>query len=133
MTKEQLRAYRAIRLERDKLLDMLGELETTIYSPTIPKLDPAPGGGRNGASPVEIAATKHDELRTRYLQKVAELEDAMARIEKAIEGLDNRERTLMRLYYIKGMTWEKVCVEMFVGWGTVHRIHSEALKKLSDK
>lgn len=133
MTKEQLRAYRAIRLERDKLLDMLGELETTIYSPTIPKLDPAPGGGRNGASPVEIAATKHDELRTRYLQKVAELEDAMAKIEAAILVLDPTERTLVRLYYIKGKTWEEVCVEMSYSWRQVHRIHAKALEKLRDK
>lgn len=133
MTKEQLRAYRAIRLERDKLLEMLGELETTIYSPTIPKLNPAPGGGRNGASPVEIAATKHDEVRTRYLQKVAELEDAMARIEKAILVLDPTERTLVRLYYIKGKTWEEVCVEMSYSWRQVHRIHAKALEKLRDK
>lgn len=133
MTKEQLRAYRAIRLERDKLLDMLRELETTIYSPTIPKLDPAPGGGRNGASPVEIAATKHDELRTRYLQKVAELEDAMARIEMVIETLDHRDRALVRLYYIQGKTWEEVCVEMSYSWRQIHRIHSEVLKKLRDK
>lgn len=133
MTKEQLRAYRAIRLERDKLLDMLGELETTIYSPTIPKLNPAPGGGRNGASPVEIAAAKHDELRTRYLQKVAELEDAMAKIEEAILVLDPTERTLVRLYYIKGKTWEEVCVEMSYSWRQVHRIHAKALEKLRDK
>lgn len=133
MTKEQLRAYRAIRLERDKLLEMLRELETTIYSPAIPKLDPAPGGGRNGASPVEIAATKHDELRTRYLQKVAELEDAMAKVEAAIETLDHRDRALVRLYYIQGKTWEEVCVEMSYSWRQIHRIHSEVLKKLRDK
>jgi RNA polymerase sigma factor (sigma-70 family) len=133
VTKEQLRAYRAIRLERDKLLDMLRELETTIYSPAIPKLDPAPGGGCNGASPVEIAATKHDELRTRYLQKVAELEDAMAKIEAAILVLDPTERTLVRLYYIKGKTWEEVCVEMSYSWRQVHRIHAKALEKLRDK
>lgn len=133
MTKEQLRAYRAIRLERDKLLDMLRELETTIYSPAIPKLDPAPGGGRNGASPVEIAATKHDELRTRYLQKVAELEDAMAKVEAAIETLDHRDRALVRLYYIQGKTWEEVCVEMSYSWRQIHRIHSDVLKKLRDR
>ena len=133
MTKEQLKAYRAIRLERDKLLGMLKELEATIYSPTIPKLNPAPGGGRNGASPVEIAATKHDELRTRYLQKVAELEDAMAKIEEAILVLDPMERTLIRLYYIKGKTWEEVCVEMSYSWRQVHRFHATALEKLRDK
>ena len=133
MTKEQLKAYRAIRLERDKLLGMLKELESTIYSPTIPKLDPAPGGGRNGASPVEIAATKHDGLRTRYLQKVAELEDAMAMIEEAIKMLGNRERTLMRLHYIEGKTWEEVCEEMSYSWRQVHRFHATALEKLRDK
>lgn len=133
MTKEQLKAYRAIRLERAKLLGMLKELEATIYSPTIPKLDPAPGGGRNGASPVEIAATKHDELYTRYLQKVAELEDAMVKIEAAIETLGNRERTIIRLHYIEGKTWEVVCVEMSYSWRQVHRFHAKALEKLRDK
>jgi RNA polymerase sigma factor (sigma-70 family) len=133
VTKEQLRAYRAIRLERDKLRGLLEEMEATIYSPAIPKLDPAPGGGRNGASPVEIAATKHDELRTRYLQKVAELEDAMAKVEAAIETLDHRDRALVRLYYIQGKTWEEVCVEMSYSWRQIHRIHSEVLKKLRDK
>lgn len=133
MTKEQLKAYRAIRLERDKLRSLLEEMEATIYSPTIPKLNPAPGGGRNGASPVEIAATKHDELRTRYLQKVAELEDAMAMIEEAIKMLGNRERTLIRLHYIKGKTWEEVCVDMSYSWRQIHRIHAKALEKLRDK
>lgn len=133
MTKEQLRAYRAIRLERDKLRSLLEEMEATIYSPAIPKLDPAPGGGRNGASPVENAATKHDELRTRYLQKVSELEDAMAKVEAAIETLDHRDRALVRLYYIQGKTWEEVCVEMSYSWRQIHRIHSEVLKKLRDK
>ena len=133
MTKEQLKAYRTIKLERDKLADMLAELEAIMYGPTISKLSAVPGGGRSGSSPVENAAAKHEELLTRYQRKVEELTVALSEIEAAIETLNNRDRTLVRLYYIQGKTWEEVCVEMAYSWRQVHRIHAAVLMKLKDK
>lgn len=134
MTKEQLRAYRDIKRERERLRDMIRELESVIYSPTIPKLNAAPGGGgQPAASPVERAADRHDKLLTLYRQKDAELTEAMLVVEKAIEALKPRERDLVRLYYGQGMTWEEVCEEMHYSWSTVHRIHSDALVALRAK
>ena len=130
MTKEQLRAYRDIKLERDKLATMIEDVESVLYGPRTSKLDGMPHGGSATGSVVEEAAVKHAELLERYRQKVAELSAALVEIENAIEVLEPRERTLIRLYYAQGLTWEEVCVAMNYSWRQVHRIHAKALEAL---
>lgn len=132
MTKEQLRKYRNIKLEHDRLLIMVNELENTLYSPKSQRLDGMPRGG-SGGSVVEEAAIKHDDLLTRYRQKAAELSAALEEIEDAIEVLEPRERILIRLHYAQGLTWEEVCVAMSYSWRQVHRIHAKALAALEGK
>lgn len=133
MTKEQLKAYRDIKLERDKLWEMVKELESTIYGAKSPRMDGMPSGNRQPGNPVESAAIKHLDLLARYEAKAAELTQAMTEIEQAIEKLGPRERTLIRLYYAQGLTWEEVCVTMNYSWRQIHRIHSEALKALKTR
>ena len=132
MTKEQLRAYRDIKLERDKLAAMVEEVEAVLYGPRSPKLDGMPHGGSAPGSIVEEAAIKHAELLEKYRRKVAELSAALVEIENAIEVLEPRERTLIRLYYAQGLTWEEVCVAMNYSWRQVHRIHAKALEALRE-
>ena len=132
MTKEQLKAYRAIKLERDKLAAMVEELEGTLYGPKAQRLDGLPRGGAGTHSAVEDAAIKHAELLGKYQQRMAELSAALAEIEKAIETLEPRERTLIRLHYAQGLTWEQVCVAMRYEWAQIHRIHAKALEKLKN-
>lgn len=130
MTKEQLREYRDIKLERDKLKDLLDELEGSIYSFKSPRMDGMPGGNSQPGNPVESAAIKHQDLLARYEAKATALDEALAEIERAIDVLPPRERTLIRLYYAQGLTWEEVCVAMNYSWRQIHRIHSGALKAL---
>ena len=132
MTKERLKAYRSIKLERDRLVTMIEELEAQMQSPRSQRLDGMPRGGSAPSNPVETLAVKHVELIERYQQKVAELTEAAGEIENAIEILDHRERTLIRLHYIQGLTWEEVCVAMTYSWRQVHRIHSKALEILKN-
>lgn len=132
MTKEQLRAYRTIKLERDKLKEMLEEFEATMYAPATQKLSSQPRGGSGVSDPTSSTALKHKNLIAQYRQKVNELTDAMLEIEKAIEPLDSTERTLIRLYYMKGLTWEEVCVEMHYSWSEIHRKHRKILSKLRE-
>lgn len=127
MTKEQLRAYRTIKLERDKLAEMLAEFEATMYAPATQKLSSQPRGGSGVSDPTASTAVRHKNLLTQYRQKVDELTDAMLAIEKAIEPLRSTERTLIRLYYMQGLTWEEVCVSMSYSWSQIHRIHRKAL------
>lgn len=132
MTKERLKAYRSIKLERDRLVTMIEELEAQMQSPRSQRLDGMPRGGSAPSNPVETLAVKHVELIERYQQKVAELTEAAGEIENAIEVLDHRERTLIRLHYIQGMTWEEVCVAMSYSWKQIHRIHAKALEILKN-
>lgn len=133
MTKEQLRKYRDIKLERDKLQNMIEELEGRIYAPRAQQLDAVPSGTHQHVSTVEIAAINHADLLDRYWVKVAELDEALAEIEAAIDTLSPRERTLIRLYYAQGLTWEEVCVEMNYSWRQIHRIHGAALAALKTR
>ena len=132
MTKEQLRAYRDIRKERDDLKEMIEELEGRMYGPRAQQLDAVPSSNHQPISTVEIAAINHADLLERYWVKVAELDEALAEIEAAIETLQPRERTLIRLYYAQGLTWEEVCVEMNYSWRQIHRIHGAALEALKN-
>lgn len=133
MTKERLKSYRNIKLERDKLLDMIEELEAQMKNPRAQRLDGMPRGGTSLTSAVESMVVKHTDLVERYREHVAALTEAVAKIENAIEGLDPRERTLIRLHYIQGLTWEEVCVAMSYSWRQVHRIHAKALETLKNK
>lgn len=132
MTKERLRSYRDLRQELRQIEGKVESIEATLYSPKIPRLTgmpSAPGGGNTK----EDLAAKHLELLEYYNGKKAELAAEQLAIEKAIEVLPYRERTLLRLYYIDGLTWEEVCVEMAYGWTRTHKIHGMALQMLKRK
>jgi RNA polymerase sigma factor (sigma-70 family) len=129
MTKEQLKQFRSIKQERDTLLELLTKLDMTISGIGSPSFEAMPHGNEV-VSKVETQAIRRMELTARYEAKVAELTDALQRIETAIESLQPRERTLIRLYYIDGLTWEEVAVKMNYTWRHTHRIHSNALNRL---
>ena len=53
--------------------------------------------------------------------------------EEALKKLTERERRIMRMYYIDCMTWEQVCVETDISWTNMHRIKGSAIKKITGK
>lgn len=131
MTKEQLRAYRDLKTEHDLLSQKLEELETELYGIQAQRLDGMPHSNREGSSDkTDILLDRKTLLHARYMVKKVELAKAVLAIEDAIEKLTPRERTLIRLYYIDGLTWEQVAVKMNYSWRQVHRIHGAALAQL---
>lgn len=131
MTKAQLREYESVRKERDKLLRQLEELEAVLYGPKGQRLDGMPRGGSGENSHIiDRKGDRHAELQTLYAEKVEELSARMIEIEAAIEPLEPTERTLIRLHYFQGLSWEQVAVEMGYCWRHVHRLHGKALEKL---
>lgn len=127
MTKEDLKKYQHLKAEIDQLKQEITDFyETCVRSPILDGMpkddkvsDPTP-------KYAEKAAKFNDKLH--YLQYKAILE--LEKIEDCIQNLEPRERRLMREYYIKGKTWEQVCVETGKSWRTVHRIHKNALRKI---
>lgn len=132
MTKKRLKAYRAMKLELDGIASTLATLESVVYGPKGSRLDGMPRSGSGDGGPVERAAIKLTDLREKYMDKAAALIEATEEVEDAIESLDERQRTLMRLYYIQGLSWEDVCGRMSYSWRQIHRIHSAALQALQD-
>lgn len=135
MTKERLRAYRALKQERDEVRQMIETIEAELYSPKVPRLEAVPSGGgqlHDGITPTDAKIDKRDELLALYAEKCAQMDAELLAIEQVIDSLEPREKTLLRLHYVKGLTWENVCVEMSYSWRQVHRIHAKALEKLKD-
>lgn len=130
MTKEKLRAYRDMKRERDHLLDKIEEIECILYAPRTQKLDGMPRGGNQDNDRVDDLITRQTELLNKYKALERDLSKAILEVEDAISSLSPRERDLMRLYYIDGLTWEMVAVEMHYTWRHVHRIHGDALEAL---
>ena len=128
MTKATLRAYRDLKLERDRLEAMVAALE---YGTGGLRMDGMPRSGKV-SDPTGNQAVEHTQVRDLYQQKVTELNQALIEVEEAINRLGPRERTLIRLYYCEGLTWEEVCVEMSYSWRQIHRIHANALEQLKD-
>ena len=127
MTREKLRAYRNIKTERDQLKELIMDLESTIYSPAIPRLDAVPGGGTNNSSPVENAASKHEAMLAKYAEKLNALDGELIEIENAISSLPHRERTLLRLHCIQGLTLEESAERMYYSTRTIDRIFESAV------
>ena len=132
MTKERLRRYRDLKKEKAQIEGILQRMEPGLYGPKIPQLTGMPSGQPNG-SPIEGPAIRHVELEARYRALLAELDTEILAVEEAIASLPSRLRTLMRHYYIEGMTWEEVCVAISYSWRQTHNLHAEALSLLKEK
>lgn len=130
MTKERLRQYRDLLAEKKQLEHQLEAVEAALYHPKIQRLKQTPGAPSPGNA-AEDLSIKHLELLERYRGKLAELTLEQLAIEDAIERLPARERNLVRLYYIKGLSWEEVAVAINYSWRQTHRIHSHALELLA--
>ena len=131
MTKERLRQYQHIAREKAQIEDMLLDLDNAMTAPRVPALDGMPHGKTVQGSLIETLVARRDELVRHYQAKLDELATALLEIETAIETLEPVERQLMRLRYIKGHTWEEICVEMSYSWRQTHRLHAQALAKLA--
>lgn len=118
--------------EHKQLSAELEELEALMRSPKVQSLDGMPKGF-SGGNPTEQIVLKHQALLERYRVQLQDLLDGQAEVEQLIQNLEPIERTLARYRYIKGLSWEEVCVKMSYSWSQTHRIHSRLLDKLVEE
>lgn len=126
---QRLREYLDVKREREQLQHQLAELEAVLMHPRIQHLSDMPSNPVRG-NPQEDMLVRHLELQELYSEKLAMLTEKQLAVEKLIEGLQPRHRTLMRYRYIEGLKWEEICVKMGYCWRQIHRLHSEALQAL---
>lgn len=93
----------------------------------------APGGG-NGADKVQDGAMQLVQLRGMLKRKTEDLAQARMEIERAIGTVQNdTQRRLLYLRYIKGLTWERIALEMHYGYQWVCKLHGKALLQVEVK
>ncbi|WP_343342460.1 hypothetical protein [Terrisporobacter petrolearius] len=130
MTKEELKEYietkREIKIIEEKI-EYLESKKTSIKSMIIDDMPkPEPEQDRLGELLGEI-----EELIDIYNVKQDKLFKQQIKIEKCIDKLDNaKERNIMRLRYLEGHKWEKVCVETNYSWEGIHKVHRRILAKI---
>lgn len=130
MTQEMLREIRDAYKEREQLREKIAQLESMRLSPRIAAYgsERVQSSAKGDVQPELIA--KVDEAIAEYNVKLKKCVDLIVTFEHSIEKLTSRERRLMRLYYIDGMTWEQVCVEMHLSWTRLHQHRRDAIAKL---
>lgn len=132
MTKKDLQEYYWTKRNIEKLENRLLELETIATKQTTRiknNADARTGSGdydRLGNIAIEIV-----ELRAKIQEQLEIGYQVLLKIERAIEGLPEREKYLIRERYIERKSWEQICVDMKYEWAQIHRFHSEALKILA--
>lgn len=129
MTKQQLQEYYWLRKNIKKLEEKLLELDSEAKRVTV-SYSAAKSRGTSNDKMANIISKIIEVQNQINKLTVQAYEQAMA-IEKAILALPNRERYLIRLRYIEGLSWYEIMAEMHYSWKQVHRIHSEALKLLA--
>ena len=123
--KEYLKSYRKIGRELRSLSEEINQLRLSQIMPGIVS-DGLPKS--SGGSDLSGYAARLDELERKLREKAAELYKCQTEIEADISAMkDANERTVLRNYYLCGMTWERVAVEMGYSWKQVQRMHGRAL------
>lgn len=134
MTKERLKKYIALKKERDQLKARLEEVNAQLYSIRTSELTGMPKAHDVPNDVAEKLIDKKTKLANRYNFVLLRLEDELLKIETAIEAVeDATARSLLRLRYIDGLTWEEVCVHINYGWTQTHKLHAKALRLIENK
>ncbi len=82
-------------------------------------------------SGTEDAVNTYMKYSDKLLEKLQELYTVKTEIALAIFKVqDIRYRTLLELYYLKKLTWEKVAEQMHIDVRHIYRLHGEALKEV---
>ena len=113
-------------LEIEQLRDFAQRI-TTIAS-DLPK-PPSPG------NTIERNMIRLIQMENEIIEDINKLIDMQYDLRIKINNIDVPDnsqlteeiRSVMRLYYVDGLTWEKVMVEINLPWMTMHRRHSRGL------
>lgn len=72
------------------------------------------------------------EAANEIAQRLLELEGEQDRIRYYISLLDERESKVIRSFYIDGVSWEEIALEIGVALRTVHKIKNRAIGHLTE-
>ena len=131
MTKEELKQYRRLGAELERLDGAIARVKSEIESPKRQILTGMPHGGEPVTMEDKIA--KLLDIQDLYNRQRDKLMDLMWQIETAIAKVqDSRSRTLLGYKYIDGLSWEEVAEKMGLSDKWVRTdLHAKALREIA--
>ncbi len=118
--------------EKEQLAEKIAMLESARISPRVAAYDnePVRGSMQNDINAENLV--KIERLLEMYNAKLSYTLDLQAKFETACQCLLERERKIMRKYFLDCMTWEKIASDMNISWTQIMRIRRECVKRMSE-
>ena len=129
--KEYLRQYLTAYHEAQRIGSDIARLRIRYAYPSAIQYSDMPKGSGSERD-LSDYMVKVEELQEQLNRKLDECIRIEIQIRTDIDRMeDDRERDLLRLRYIDGMTWEMIAERMGCAVRHVHRIHGRALAHMS--
>ncbi len=95
-------------------------------------LDSEPVSGTRNPQRLQEVIDKMIDLEDELNSDIDELVDLKREIMGVIKGVENREyQTLLEMRYLSFKTWERIAVDLGYSIQHIHRLHRQALGKIS--
>ena len=133
MTEEKLKNYRILRMERDQLSRLIRLIQEEPSSPPVQKSLVFPRSARSRRGGFSELVAQRLMLSQQWEAKQHELTQVLKEIEDAVQALPPLERTLLRLHYLEGKTWDEVADALHYSLRHIHRLRAASLKKLQNE
>lgn len=124
---------RGINLERrvDTIKDQIEHYKSLVNNCTVTYSDSPKSTASNYK--LEECTQKIMDLQSELCEAMADLVDVTCEISRAIRRINNYDyQDLLVKRYVLGQSWEKIADDMNYSEQHIHRLHGEALKKISD-
>ena len=120
MKKSDLEALRWRKENVQLLRSQIAELDDSIQCARIAKISDMPKGTPNADLWEEVIDRK-DEIKARYVKELRELLAEIQRVDDWLETLSERDKTLIRLRFYEGVTWQGIADHFNVEFPTPFR------------
>lgn len=128
MKKEYLNSYQSLKTCCQILAENIEEFMASRYLPSLP-VSGMPSA--HNKTDLSAMAVRYDEMITELVHKRYDRIKKYSEIETIIDALtDENEKTILRLRYLSGLRWDKICEKTGYSWRHTHRLHGKALNNI---
>jgi DNA-directed RNA polymerase specialized sigma subunit len=111
--------------------EQLEQLRTAAERVTMGSYDRPVGGGGYGGNAREAVICKIADLESELVKDIGQMVDAMRRVQRAIETVDDRTmRLLLEMRYLNFRTWEDISDALCYCERHIYRLHAEAVNRV---
>ena len=130
LTIEDLRAVRDMYIQIQSLTERIARLRSALESCTAKPLSRMPKGRSAPRDKLGEDIARLLELEERRRKQIIDLEIRLEAVEKWIDSLPPQQATVVRLYYVNGLTWRQISRKLNYNADYCRQIRNAAIKHL---